>query len=85
MRGTGIGTSLVLIASGAVLAFAVHLRSTSVDVNTVGVILLVVGIIGLLISFAVLGEPTGWLDGHHHGAEPPDERVTVRDWDSLTR
>ena len=50
----GIGTSLVLIAVGAVLAFAVdvHTRiaNTTVHWHTVGWILIVVGAIGLVVS-----------------------------------
>jgi putative Mn2+ efflux pump MntP len=48
----GIGVSLILIAVGAVLAFAVHVTTNGFDVNTVGYILLVIGIIGALISLA---------------------------------
>ncbi len=48
----GIGVSLILIAVGAVLAFAVHVTTTGFNVNTVGYILLVVGIVGGLISLA---------------------------------
>jgi len=46
----GIGVSLFLIAVGAVLAFAVHVTSNGFDVNTVGVILLAVGIFGVILS-----------------------------------
>ena len=46
----GIGVSLILIAAGAVLAFAVHASSSSFNVNAIGIILLVVGGIGLVIS-----------------------------------
>lgn len=46
----GIGVSLILIAVGAVLAFAVHVTTSGFDVNTVGYILLVVGAVGALIS-----------------------------------
>jgi hypothetical protein len=46
----GIGVSLILIAVGAVLAFAVNVTTSGFNVNTVGYILLVVGIIGALIS-----------------------------------
>src|SRR5688572_18428553 len=56
MRGTGIGTSLMMIAIGAVLAFAVNLQTTGIDLNVIGAILMVVGIIGLLISLVMLGE-----------------------------
>jgi len=47
----GLGVSLILIAVGAILAFAVHVQnSSSFDVNTIGIILLVVGIVGALLS-----------------------------------
>ncbi len=46
----GIGVSLILIAAGAVLAFAVHASSGTFNVHTIGIILLVVGAIGLVIS-----------------------------------
>ena len=60
MRGTGIGTSLILIAVGAVLAFGVTLQTNSIDISAIGAILIVVGIIGLLVSFLLLqGLTTG--------------------------
>jgi beta-lactamase regulating signal transducer with metallopeptidase domain len=46
----GIGTSLFLIAVGAILRWAVTGHVSGVNIHTVGLILLIVGIIGLLIS-----------------------------------
>ncbi len=46
----GIGVSLVLIAIGAVLTFALHASSGAFNVHTVGIILMVVGAIGILLS-----------------------------------
>ena len=47
----GLGVSLILIAVGAVLAWAVHVENSSTfDVNTIGVILLIVGAIGAVLS-----------------------------------
>lgn len=47
----GLGVSLLLVAIGAVLGFAVHPADThAVDVNTVGYVLLVVGLVGVLLS-----------------------------------
>jgi len=46
----GIGVSLILIAAGAILAFAVQVTTTGFNINTVGYILLVVGAVGALIS-----------------------------------
>jgi fluoride ion exporter CrcB/FEX len=50
----GIGTSLFLIAVGAILRYAVNDSVSGVDVPTVGLILLVVGVIGLLISLFMM-------------------------------
>jgi beta-lactamase regulating signal transducer with metallopeptidase domain len=46
----GIGTSLFLIAAGAILRYAVSDSVSGVDLTTVGLILLIVGIVGLVIS-----------------------------------
>jgi hypothetical protein len=46
----GLGVSLFLIAVGAILAFAVTASASGFDVNTVGVILMIVGGIGFLAS-----------------------------------
>jgi hypothetical protein len=46
----GISVSLILIAVGAILTWAVTADVSGVDVNTVGVILMVVGLAGGLIS-----------------------------------
>ena len=46
----GISLSILLIAAGAVLAWAVNAEASGVDIQLVGVILLIVGIIGLVTS-----------------------------------
>ena len=46
----GLGTSIFLIAVGAILDFAVSWQVRGVDLRTVGVILMVVGAIGLVLS-----------------------------------
>jgi len=47
----GIGLSLLMIAAGAVLEFAVRVNNThGVDWNAVGVILMAVGALGLIVS-----------------------------------
>ena len=46
----GIGVSLLLVAAGAILKFAVTATTSGVNLNTVGVVLMVVGAIGLLLS-----------------------------------
>lgn len=46
----GLGTSLFLIAAGAILRFAITVTTQSVNIQTIGVILMIVGGIGLIIS-----------------------------------
>ena len=47
----GLPVSLILIAVGAILAFAVHQHpNPSVDIDVIGWILMIVGIVGLLLS-----------------------------------
>ena len=46
----GVGVSILLIAAGAILTWAVTATVSGVSIQTVGVILLIVGIIGLVVS-----------------------------------
>jgi hypothetical protein len=52
----GIGTSLFLIAVGAILYFAVDASVSGIEIATVGIILMVVGVLGLLISLFFLSQ-----------------------------
>jgi hypothetical protein len=45
-----IGTSIFLIAVGAVLAFAVTATVAGINIHTAGLILLLAGVVGLLVS-----------------------------------
>ena len=46
----GIGVSLLLIAAGAILVWGVTATVAGIDIDAIGVILMVVGIIGLVLS-----------------------------------
>jgi Domain of unknown function (DUF6458) len=50
----GIGTSIFLIAVGAILRYAINVTVEGVEIDTVGLILIIVGIVGLVISLAVV-------------------------------
>jgi len=50
----GIGTSLFLVAIGAILYFAVNAEVSGLEISTVGIILMVIGVLGLLISLFML-------------------------------
>ena len=59
----GIGVSIFLIALGAILAFAVNAEVSGLDVQTVGWILLAVGVVGLVLSmifWSSWGGPGYW-------------------------
>lgn len=51
----GIGVSVFLLALGAILAFAVDYSVSGLDINVVGIILMVAGGIGLLLTMLVFG------------------------------
>ncbi|MBA2331195.1 MAG: hypothetical protein H0V94_00185 [Actinobacteria bacterium] len=46
----GVGVSILLIAAGAILTWAVNATVSGLEIQTVGVILLIVGIVGLVLS-----------------------------------
>ncbi|MGI9110978.1 MAG: DUF6458 family protein [Gaiellaceae bacterium] len=46
----GIAVSILLIAAGAILTWGVTAEAEGLDVNAIGVILLIVGILGLVLS-----------------------------------
>ncbi len=48
-----LGTGIVLIALGAILAFAVQVQLSGVDLRVIGWILMVVGALGVLLELAV--------------------------------
>jgi hydrogenase-4 membrane subunit HyfE len=49
-----IGTSLFLIAVGAILRYAVTATVAGVDIQTAGLILIVIGIVGLVIGLFLM-------------------------------
>ena len=67
----GIGTSLFLIAVGAILYFAVTADVSGLEISTVGLILMIIGVVGLLISLFFLSQ----------ARRGPVDRTVVRDRD----
>jgi hypothetical protein len=60
----GIGTSIFLIAVGAVLKYAVDATVSGLNIHTIGVILMIVGVIGLAVTLLILnGGAGGWYGG----------------------
>lgn len=65
----GLGASIVIFAIGAILAFAVTVPTSGIDLDAVGVILMIVGILGGLVSALFL---SSW-------SPYPYRRTIVRD------
>ena len=55
----GIGTSIFLIAAGAILRYAVTGTVEGIDLDVVGLILMIVGVAGLVLTFLWM---TVWAD-----------------------
>lgn len=68
----GIGTSIFLIALGAILKFAVTATVSGIELATVGVILMIVGAVGLLASLILMSRAG-------RGDVATRERVVERD------
>jgi hypothetical protein len=49
----GIGVAVFLIAVGAVLTFAVHATASGFNIHTVGIILMIAGALGLVVTLTV--------------------------------
>jgi hypothetical protein len=64
-------TSLILIAVGAILAFAVSYQIAGMNIQTVGAILIVVGGIGLAFSLLTLAGYAPWGNGRDGTGHPP--------------
>ena len=67
----GLGVGLFLLAVGAILTFAVEVTAEGFDINTVGIILMIIGGLGILLSLLFWGDRAPW--------RRSEERVVVRD------
>jgi len=50
VRTGGIGGSLFLVALGAILYWAVTVEGEGFDISTIGLILMIVGVVGLILT-----------------------------------
>lgn len=91
----GVPASLILIAVGAILAFAVHQDpNPSVDIDVVGWVLMLVGLFGLLLSLLLWERfgpgQFGWHRGYATGpagpapGSPPRRRTIVEEEEGPT-
>jgi hypothetical protein len=59
----GVGVSILLIAVGAILTWAVNATVSGLEIQTIGVILLIVGIVGLVLSLIFWSSWGGFANG----------------------
>ena len=72
----GLGVSLILIAVGAILTWAVDVSANGVNIHAIGVVLLIVGLIGAILSmifWSTWAGPGYWSRrrGYAEDAPPP--------------
>ena len=68
----GLGVSIFLIAVGLILWLAIDVTTNGVDINMIGIILVIVGAIGLLLSL-LFWSSWGGMGGYRR------EQTIVRD------
>lgn len=71
-----LGTSIFLIAAGAILRYAVTATTSGINLHTVGLILMIVGIIGLVFSLLWM---ITWSPRRHGGVDRVVERDPYRE------
>lgn len=72
-----IGTSILLLAVGAVLRFAVTVTAKGFDIHTVGLILMIAGAVGIVLSLLWLAV---WSDRHRErNIERPEATIHDRE------
>jgi hypothetical protein len=75
----GISLSILLVAAGAVLAWAVSAETSGVDIQLVGIILFIVGIVGFVLSLVFWSSWGGFGGAREGGANAPQTTVIKED------
>jgi hypothetical protein len=71
----GFGTSIVVIAAGAILRFAVSVTTTGFNLHSIGLILMIVGVLALVLSI-VFWSSWGGFGGGAGGGYRRQRRVS---------
>lgn len=77
----GVALSLILLAAGAIIRFAVSVTKTGFDIHMIGVILMIVGGVGFLTSLAFWSSWGGFGGSSRHGettVSGPEGTTTTR-------
>jgi len=70
-----IGGSIFLIAVGAILRYAVDVTVSGIEIQTIGLILMIAGVVGLVIGLFLLTQDRGRREVVYD--DRPRERETV--------
>jgi hypothetical protein len=71
-----IGASIFLIALGAILKYAVNATVSGIEIQTIGLILMIAGVVGLVIGLFLLMQARG--RGGPYDDRVVDDRPVVR-------
>jgi hypothetical protein len=63
----GLGVSLVLVAAGAILVWGITDEPSGLDLDAIGVILIVIGIVGFVLSMLLWR--SWWGPGYYGGRQ----------------
>jgi hypothetical protein len=68
-----LGTSIFLFAVGAILRYAVTTSVSGVSIHTIGLILMIVGVVGAVLAllYMISWREHGWRRGGYGGEPPP--------------
>jgi Domain of unknown function (DUF6458) len=73
-----IGASIFLIAVGAILRYAVDVTVSGIQIQTIGLILMIAGVVGLLIGLFLLTQAGRRRDIVYDDRPVVDDRRVVR-------
>jgi hypothetical protein len=74
----GLGVSLILIAAGAILTWGVTTEPSGLNLDAIGVVLMVIGLIGFLLSMLLW--QSWWGPGYFSRATYVEGAPTARPW-----
>ena len=75
----GLTVSMLMILAGAIMRFAVSAQSKGWNVHTTGVVLMVVGAIGAVLSIVYWASWGGFGRGRRAGDAMPQQTTVVRE------
>lgn len=74
----GLAVSLILVAAGAILAWGVTDEPSGLDLDAIGVILIVIGIVGFILSLLLWR--TWWGPGYFNRSTYVEGTPAARPW-----